>query len=205
MIYTTAIYREYTVQDRLNIHDDKVLKSDNKFSDFVHYAIMRLKTEVKTIKHSMSSKSLDVALCKSRLDVVDKNMADVTIKLRHIPIKNSNVHQSGQHSYRNENQQSTPTYVSGNSNLAQIPSPGLLVVDILSCAVTQPKTDVRWSRVNHTENDTSAIPQTVSISQIQIGHALDYFNNCEEDSGENVSFPGIRDIWKRYTYSYSYS
>ena len=39
------------------------------------------------LKHSLDSKSVDVALCKSRLDVVDKNMADVITKFKHIPIK----------------------------------------------------------------------------------------------------------------------
>ena len=60
------------VQDRLNFQDDKVVKLDDKFSDLVQHAVMSLKTEVVTVKHSMDSKSVDVALCKSRLDVVDK-------------------------------------------------------------------------------------------------------------------------------------
>ena len=80
------------VQDRLNFQDDQVVKLDDKFSDLVQHAVMSLKTEVMTVKHS-------VALCKSRLDVVDKNMADVITKLKHIPIKNSNVHQGGQNLY----------------------------------------------------------------------------------------------------------
>ena len=75
------------VQDRLNFQDDKVVKLDDKFSDLVQHAVMSLKTEVMTVKHSVDSKSVDVALCKSRLDVVDKNMADVITKLKHIPIK----------------------------------------------------------------------------------------------------------------------
>ena len=142
---------------------------------------MSLKTEVVTVKHSVDSKSVDVALCKSRLDVVDKNMADVITKLKHIPIKNSNVHQSGQNVYPNENQQSMPILVSGNATREQIPSPGQRrVVDIVSRGVTQPKTGIRWSRVDCTENDTSAIPKTASFSKIQIGHTLGYLNNRED-------------------------
>ena len=101
------------LQDRLNFQDDKVVKLDDKFSDLVQHAVMSLKTEVVTVKHSVDSKSVDVALCKSRLDVVDKNLTDVITKLKHIPIKNSNVHQSGQNLYPNENQQSMPILVSG--------------------------------------------------------------------------------------------
>ena len=182
------------VQDRLNFQDDKVVKLDDKFSDLVQHAVMSLKTEVVTVKHSVDSKSVDVALCKSRLDVVDKNLTDVITKLKHIPIKNSNVHQSGQNVYPNENQQSMPILVSGNATREQIPSPGQRrVVDTVSRGVTQPKTGVRWSGVYCTENNTSAIPKTVSFSKIQIGHALGYLNNREDvlkDSGENVPFFG---------------
>ena len=182
------------VQDRLNFQDDKVVKLDDKFSDLVQHAVMSLKTEVVTVKHSVDSKSVDVALCKSRLDVVDKNLTDVITKLKHIPIKNSNVHQSGQNLYPNENQQSMPILVSGNTTREQIPSPGQRrVVDTVSRGVTQPKTSVRWSGVDCTENNTSAIPKTVSFSKIQIGHALGYLNNREDvlkDSGENVPFFG---------------
>ena len=182
------------VQDRLNFQDDKVVKLDDKFSDLVQHAVMSLKTEVVTVKHSVDSKSVDVALCKSRLDVVDKNLTDVITKLKHIPIKNSNVHQSGQNLYPNENQQSMPILVSGNATREQIPSPGQRrVVDTVSRGVTQPKTGVRWSGVDCTENNTSAIPKTVSFSKIQIGHALGYLNNREDvlkDSGENVPFFG---------------
>ena len=182
------------VQDRLNFQDDKVVNLDDKFSDLVQHAVMSLKTEVVTVKHSVDSKSVDVALCKSRLDVVDKNLTDVITKLKHIPIKNSNVHQSGQNLYPNENQQSMPILVSGNATREQIPSPGQRrVVDTVSRGVTQPKTGVRWSGVDCTENNTSAIPKTVSFSKIQIGHALGYLNNREDvlkDSGENVPFFG---------------
>ena len=182
------------VQDRLNFQDDKVVKLDDKFSDLVQHAVMSLKTEVVTVKHSVDSKSVDVALCKSRLDVVDKNLTDVITKLKHIPIKNSNVHQSGQNLYPNENQQSMPILVSGNATREQIPSPGQRrVVDTVSRGVTQPKTGVRWSGVDCNENNTSAIPKTVSFSKIQIGHALGYLNNREDvlkDSGENVPFFG---------------
>ena len=182
------------VQDRLNFQDDKVVKLDDKFSDLVQHAVMSLKTEVVTVKHSVDSKSVDVALCKSRLDVVDKNLTDVITKLKHIPIKNSNVHQSGQNLYPNENQQSMPILVSGKATREQIPSPGQRrVVDTVSRGVTQPKTGVRWSGVDCTENNTSAIPKTVSFSKIQIGHALGYLNNREDvlkDSGENVPFFG---------------
>ena len=182
------------LQDRLNFQDDKVVKLDDKFSDLVQHAVMSLKTEVVTVKHSVDSKSVDVALCKSRLDVVDKNLTDVITKLKHIPIKNSNVHQSGQNLYPNENQQSMPILVSGNTTREQIPSPGQRrVVDTVSRGVTQPKTSVRWSGVDCTENNTSAIPKTVSFSKIQIGHRLGYLNNREDvlkDSGENVSFFG---------------
>ena len=182
------------VQDRLNFQDDKVVKLDDKFSDLVQHAVMSLKTEVVTVKHSVDSKSVDVALCKSRLDVVEKNLTDVITKLKHIPIKNSNVHQSGQNLYPNENQQSMPILVSGNATREQIPSPGQRrVVDTVSRGVTQPKTGVRWSGVDCTENNTSAIPKTVSFSKIQIGHALGYLNNREDvlkDSGENVPFFG---------------
>ena len=78
------------------------------------------------------------------------------------------MHQSGQNLYPNENQQSLPILVSGNATREQIPS--------------------RWSGVDCTENDTSAIPKTV-----QIGHTLGYLNNREDvlkDSGENVPFFG---------------
>ena len=182
------------VQDRLNFQDDKVVKLHDKFSDLVQHAVMSLKTEVVTVKHSVDSKSVDVALCKSRLDVVDKNLTDVITKLKHIPIKKSNVHQSGQNLYPNGNQQSMPILVSGNATREQIPSPGRRrVVDTVSRGVTQPKTGVRWSGVDCTENNTSAIPKTVSFSKIQIGHALGYLNNREDvlkDSGENVPFFG---------------
>ena len=182
------------VQDRLNFQDDKVVKLDDKFSDLVQHAVMSLKTEVVTVKHSVDSKSVDVALCKSRLDVVDKNLTDVITKLKHIPIKNSNVHQSGQNLYPNENQQSMPILVSGNATREQIPSPGQRrVVDTVSRGVTQPKTGVRWSGVDCTENNTSAIPKIVSFSKIQIDHTLGYLNNREDvlkDSGENVPFFG---------------
>ena len=182
------------VQDRLNFQNDKVVKLDDKFADLVQQAVMSLKTEVVTVKHSVDSKSVDVALCKSRLDVVDKNLTDVITKLKHIPIKNSNVHQSGQNVYPNENQQSMPILVSGNATREQIPSPGQRrVVDTVSRGVTQPKTGVRWSGVYCTENNTSAIPKTVSFSKIQIGHTLGYLNNREDvlkDSGENVPFFG---------------
>ena len=182
------------VQDRLNFQDDKFVKLDDKFSDLVQHAVMSLKTEVVTVKHSVDSKSVDVALCKSRLDVVDKNLTEVITKLKHIPIKNSNVHQSGQNVYPNENQQSMPILVSGNATREQIPSPGQRrVVDTVSRGVTQPKTGVRWSGVYCTENNTSAIPKTVSFSKIQIGHTLGYLNNREDvlkDSGENVPFFG---------------
>ena len=182
------------VQDRLNFQDDKVVKLDDKFSDLVQHAVMSLKTEVVTVKHSVDSKSVDVALCKSRLDVVDKNLTDVITKLKHIPIKNSNVHQGGQNLYPNENQQSMPILVSGNATREQIPSPGQRrVVDSVSRGVTQPKTGVRWSRVDCTENNTSAILKTASFSKIQIGHTLGYLNNREDvlkDSGENVPFFG---------------
>ena len=188
------------VQDRLNFQDDKVVKLDDKFSDLVQHAVMSLKTEVVTVKHSVDSKSVDVALCKSRLDVVDKNLTDVITKLKHIPIKNSNVHQSGQNLYPNENQQSMPILVSGNATREQIPSPGQRrVVDTVSRGVTQPKTGVRWSGVDCTENNTSAIPKTVSFSKIQIGHALGYLNNREDvlkDSGENVPFFGNGNVKK---------
>ena len=182
------------VQDRLNFQNDKVVKLDDKFSDLVQHAVMSLKTEVVTVKHSVDSKSVDVALCKSRLDVVDKNLTDVITKLKHIPIKNSNVHQSGQNLYPNENQQFMPILVSGNATREQIPSPGQRrVVDTVSRGVTQPKTGVRWSGVDCTENNTSAIPKIVSFSKIQIGHTLGYLNNREDvlkDSGENVPFFG---------------
>ena len=182
------------VQDRLNFQNDKVVKLDDKFADLVQQAVMSLKTEVVIVKHSVDSKSVDVALCKSRLDVVDKNLTDVITKLKHIPIKNSNVHQSGQNVYPNENQQSMPILVSGNATREQIPSPGQRrVVDTVSRGVTQPKTGVRWSGVYCTENNTSAIPKTVSFSKIQIGHTLGYLNNREDvlkDSGENVPFFG---------------
>ena len=183
------------VQDRLNFQDDQVVKLDDKFLDLVQHAVMSLKTEVMTVKHSVDSKSVDVALCKSRLDVVDKNMADVITKLKHIPIKNSNVHQSGQNLYPNENQQSMPILVSGNATREQINlSPGRRrVVDTVSRGVTQPKTGVRWSGVDCTENNTSAIAKIVSFSKIQIGHTLGYLNNREDvlkDSGENVPFFG---------------
>ena len=38
---------------------------------------------------------MDVSLCKSRLDVFDKNIADVITKVEHVSIKDSNVHQIG--------------------------------------------------------------------------------------------------------------
>ena len=104
------------------------------------------------------------------------------------------MHQSGQNLYPNENQQSMPILVSGNATREQIPSPGQRrVVDTVSRGVTQPKTGVRWSGVDCTENNTSAILKTVSFSKIQIGHALGYLNNHEDvlkDSGENVPFFG---------------
>ena len=88
--------------------------------------------------------------------------------------QSSTVHQIGRNLYRNENQQSTPILVSVNATWAHISSPGQRVMDILSRGVAQSKTDVRWSRVHRTENDTSAIPQTVYISQIQ---TAGYLNN----------------------------
>ena len=150
------------VQDGLNFQDDKVMKLDDKFSDLVQHAVMSLKTEVVTVKHSV-----DVALCKSRLDVVDKNTADVITKLKHIPIKNSNVHQSGQNLYPNQNQQCMPILVSGNATREQIPSPGQCrVVDIVSRGVAQPRTGVRWSRVDCTE--TSAIPKLFLLVKFKL-------------------------------------
>ena len=99
-----------------------------------------------------------------------------------------------QYLYQNENEQSMPILVSGNATREQIPSPGQRrVVDSVSRGVAQPKTGVRWSRVDCTENDTSAIPKTVSFSKIQLGHTLGYLNNREDvlkDSGENVPFFG---------------
>ena len=87
-----------------------------------------------------------------------------------------------------------PILVSGNATREQIPSPGQRrVVDSVSRGVTQPKTGVRWSGVDCTENDTSAIPKTVYFIKIQIGHTLGYLNNREDvlkDFGENVPFFG---------------
>ena len=62
-----------TVKYRLNCQGDKVSKLD-KFSDLVQNTVASLKTEVKTIKHSVDSHSMDESLLKSRLDVVDKNI-----------------------------------------------------------------------------------------------------------------------------------
>ena len=67
---------------------------------------------------------MDVSLCKSRLDVVDKNIVDVIAKVDHVSIIDSNVHQIGKKSSLNENQQSTPILVSGNAAGEQIPSSG---------------------------------------------------------------------------------
>ena len=146
-----------TVQDRLNCQDDQVVKLHDTFSDLVQHAVMSLKTGVVTVKHSVDSKSVDVALCKSRLDVFDKKLDGCNYQIKAYSYKNSNVHQSGQNLYPNENQQSMPILVSGNATREQIPSPGQRrVVDIVSRGVTQPKTSIRWSRVDCTENDTRA-------------------------------------------------
>ena len=113
----------------------------DKFSYLVQNTIARLKTEVKTIQHSVDSHSVDVPLSKSRLDVVDKNFVDVITKVDHVSIKDSNVHQIGKKSSLNENQQSTPILVSGNASGEQTPSPGQRVVDmVVSRGVTQRKT-----------------------------------------------------------------
>ena len=69
-----------TVKDRLNCQDDKVSKLDDKFSDLVQSTVASLKTEVKTIQHSVDSHSVDVSLCKSRLDVVDKIVTMYIVK-----------------------------------------------------------------------------------------------------------------------------
>ena len=184
-----------TVKDRLNCQDDKVSKLDDAFSDLVQNTVASLKTEVKTIQHSVDSHSVDVSLCKSRLDVVDKNIVDVITKVDHVSIKVSNVHQIGKKSSLNENQQSTPILVSGNAAGEQIPSPGQRrVVDIVSRGVTQPRTDESWSRVNRTENDTTANPQSTP-KQTQFNNTLDYLRNSEGKlitSGENMSFSGSR-------------
>ena len=95
-----------------------------------------------------------------------------------------------------------PILVSGNATREQIPSPGQCrVLDIVSRGVTQPKTGIRWSRVDCTENDPSAILKTASFSKIQIGHTLGHLNNCEDvlkDSGENVPFVGNGSDQKYY-------
>ena len=143
----------------------------------------------------MDSHSVDASLCKSRLDVVDKNIVDVITKVDHVSIKDSNVHQIGKKSSLNENQQSTPILVSGNAAGVQNPSPGQRrVVDIVSRGVTQPKTGESWSRVNRTENDTSANPQSTP-KQTRFNNTLDYLRNSEGKliiSGENMSFSGSR-------------
>ena len=184
-----------TVKDRLNCQDDKVSKLDDKFSDLAQSTVASLKTEVKTIQHSVDSHSVDVSLCKSRLDVVDKNIVDVITKVDHVSIKDSNVHQIGKKSSLNENQQSTPILVSGNAAGEQIPSPGQRrVLDIVSRGVTQPRTGESWSRVNRTENDTTANPQSTP-KQTQFNNTLDYLRNSEGKlitSGENMSFSGSR-------------
>ena len=184
-----------TVKDRLNCQDDKVSKLDDKFSDLVQSTVVSLKTEVKTIQHSVDSHSVDVSLCKSRLDVVDKNIVDVVAKVDHVSIKDSNGHQIGKKSALNENQQSTSILVSGNAAGEQIPSPGQRrVVDIVSRGVTQPRTGDSWSRVTRTENDTSANPQSTP-KQTRFNNMLDYLRNSEGKlitSGENMSFSGSR-------------
>ena len=95
-----------------------------------------------------------------------------------------------------------PILVSGNATREQILSPGQRrVVDNVSRGVTRPKTGVRWSGVDSSENNTSAIPKTVSFSKIQIGHTLGYLNNREDvlkDSGENVPFFGNGSDQKYY-------
>ena len=179
-----------TVKDRLNCQDDKVSKLDDKFSDLVQSTVASLKTEVKTIQHSVDSHSVDVSLCKSRLDVVDKNIVDVITKVDHVSIKDSNVHQIGKKSSLNENQQSTPILVSGNAAGEQIPSPGQRwVVDIVSRGVTQPKTGESWSRVTRTENDTSANPQSTP-KQTRFNNTLDYLRNFINIGG-NISQCGL--------------
>ena len=147
------------------------------------------------MQHSVDSHSVDVTLCKSRLDVVDKNIVDVITKVDHVSIKDSNVHQIGKKSSLNENQQSTPILVSGNAAGEQTPRPGQRrVVDIVSRGVTQPRTGDSWSRVTRTENDTTAIPQSTP-KQTQFNNTLDYLRNSEGKlitSGENMSFSGSR-------------
>ena len=67
-----------------------------------------------------------------------------------------------------KHQQSTLILVSANTAGEQIPNPGQRVVDIMSLGVTLPKTGDCWSRVPHTENDTSTNPQsTLKQTQIQ--------------------------------------
>ena len=58
------------VKYRLFCQGNKVSKLD-KFSDLVQNTVASLKTEVKTIKHSVDSHSMDESLCKSRLDIVN--------------------------------------------------------------------------------------------------------------------------------------
>ena len=68
------------------------------------------------------------------------------------------------------------------------------VADIVSRGVTLTKTGDSWSRVTHTENDTSANPQSTP-KQTQFNKTLDYLRNSEGKlitSGENMSFPGSR-------------
>ena len=143
----------------------------------------------------MDSHSVDVSPCKSRLDVVDKNIVDVITKVDHVSIKDSNVHQIGKKSSLNENQQSTPILVAGNAAGEQIPSPGQRrVLDIVSRGVTQPRTGDSWSRVTRTENDTSANQQSTP-KQTRFNNTLDYLGNSEGKlitSGENMSFSGSR-------------
>ena len=62
------------------------------FSDLVQNTVVSLKTKVKTINHSVDSHSVDVSLCKSRTDVVDKDIVDVITKVDHVSIKDSDVH-----------------------------------------------------------------------------------------------------------------
>ena len=84
-VYETAKYRS-------NCQDDKV-STLNKFSDFVQNTVASLKTEVKTIKHSVDFYSVDMSLCKSWIDVVNKHIVDVITKVDDVSIKYNNVHQ----------------------------------------------------------------------------------------------------------------
>ena len=83
-----------TFKNRLNCQNDKVTKLDENFSNVHQNTVVSLKTEIKTIKHSVDSHSMDVSLCKSRLDVIDKNV-DVITKVDHVSITDSNVHRIG--------------------------------------------------------------------------------------------------------------